>query len=127
MVTLCQGAAAHYLDRTRGINDFDVYSFYSRNPCQRWCARRLKPRDFGSPKFGRSVDRPGFVGRRIDLMGRDIDYQPPEDPRDALRRWIAVSSAKTPAMLRRSPVVALWPEKWAGDMIWRPARGQGAV
>src|SRR5258707_15336273 len=51
---LCQGAAWHYIRSDVGINDFDVYTFYSANPLRRWYAKRIQSVDFGDPKFGRS-------------------------------------------------------------------------
>jgi hypothetical protein len=72
-VALCQGAALHYLDGTTGINDFDVYTFYKSHPRKRWYAKRIKSYDFGDAKFGQSADRPNFVGRRVDCLGRAID------------------------------------------------------
>jgi hypothetical protein len=82
---LCQGAALHFVDGRVGINDFDVYTFYAKNPRRRWCARALRSRDFGHPKFGKSIDRPNYKGRRVDLMGRSIDVGRGVNPVAALR------------------------------------------
>src|SRR5437016_3105752 len=50
-VALCQGAASHYVDGKKGINDFDVYTFYQAHPKVRWYAKRIARYDFGDPKF----------------------------------------------------------------------------
>jgi len=51
-VALCQGAAAHYIDTTAGINDFDVYTFFAAHPKRGWYAKRIMSMDFGDAKFG---------------------------------------------------------------------------
>jgi len=117
---LCQGAALHYLHpRGRiGINDFDVYTFYSAHPKKRWYAKRLQSADFEDSTFGRSADRPEFVGRRVDLMGRGIDVRPGEDPADAIRRWLTGSNTGSPALLRKKAVILLEPKRRLGEVVW---------
>ena len=80
---LCQGAALHYLRGEVGVQDFDVYSFFASHPVKPWYAKRNKAADFGDPKFGRSPDRPDFVGRRVDLLGRGPISLPANRPRRA--------------------------------------------
>jgi hypothetical protein len=41
-VSLCQGAAMHYIDGKTGINDFDVYTFFKKHPDKAWYAKRIK-------------------------------------------------------------------------------------
>lgn len=65
-VTLCQGAAQHFCFGDTGINDFDVFIFFARNPITDWCYRRHPVRDFGDSRFGKSLSNPEFVGRRVD-------------------------------------------------------------
>ena len=79
-MALCQGAALHYLDSSTGINDFDVYTFYRQHPHKHWRARRIKSYDFGRAKFGQSLDKPDFVGMRVDCLGRSIAADIGEDP-----------------------------------------------
>jgi hypothetical protein len=117
-VALCQGAANHYVDARTGVNDLDVYTFYAVNPARHWYAKRNKHRDFGDPKFGQSIDRPDFVGRRVDLLGRDIPYRPGEDPVEAVQRWLALGLTKSARLLARKAVVVIEPANRCGDVAW---------
>jgi hypothetical protein len=126
-VTLCQGAAAHYLDGQRGVNDFDVYSFYAAHPSRPWYAKRNKPWDFGDSKFGRTLDRPDYVGRRVDLLGRGIQYRQGEAPAVAIRRWLRTDRGQSARLLAQRPIVLLSPQERLGEVIWRPASTASAV
>lgn len=109
---LAQGAAQHYLDCKngadvkRGINDFDVYSFYEKNPAKTWCYRRpVMSYDFGDPKFGRSLDRPSFIGRRVDCLGRAIKVNKGDDIKTALKKYLENSTSKTAKELKKALVL----------------------
>ncbi len=118
-VALCQGAAVHCLDRTAGINDFDVYTFFTANPKRRWYAKRIKSVDFGNPKFGLSeISRPGYVGRRVDLMSRAIEVAPGADLADSLRQWLSGGKSETSRELRKKAVVLLEPADRFGIVVW---------
>jgi hypothetical protein len=84
---LCQGAALHFVHGKVGINDLDVYTFYATHPDRHWYAKRRRVCDFGDPKFGQSVDKPRFIGRRVDILGRDVPARRNEDPVRALGCW----------------------------------------
>ncbi len=99
LVALCQGAALHYLSGDVGINDFDVYTFYAAHPDRRWYDRRRAVRDFGDPKFGVSGNRPRFVGRRVDLLGRGIAGEPGGDPVAAVRAYLRGGRTETAEFL----------------------------
>jgi hypothetical protein len=48
-VALCRGGALHYLDRSNGVKDFDVWTFFAALPDRypdRALYRRNKARDF---------------------------------------------------------------------------------
>jgi hypothetical protein len=126
-VALCQGAAAHFVEGQRGINDFDVYTFYAAHPSRPWYAKRNKPWDYGDPKFGRTVDRPEYIGRRVDLLGRGIHYRHEEDPAAAIRRWLRTDGGKSAQLIAQRPVVLLWPEERLGEVIWEPGSVTPAV
>jgi hypothetical protein len=64
-VTLCQGAALHYVSGTTGINDIDLYTFFRAHPQRPWYSNRLSIYYPGYDKFGRLEDKPDWVGRRI--------------------------------------------------------------
>jgi hypothetical protein len=86
---LCQGAALHYIQGDVGINDFDVYTFYASHPDRPWYAKRIRSVDFGDPKFGCSeVSRPGFKGRRVDLMARGLNVPPGTNVAEALIAYL---------------------------------------
>ena len=116
---LCQGAALHMVDGTTGVNDFDVYSFYARHPDRAWYALRNKTADFGDPRFGQSADRPHFVGRRVDLMGRSLDVHVDVDPAVAIREWLRAGCLGSSARyLAKKAVVLLTPEERMGEVVW---------
>lgn len=117
---LCQGAAQHFVDGKVGVQDFDVYTFYTPNPARRWYAKRNQPRDFGSPKFGCSPDRPEYVGRRVDLLGRAIARGRGEDPAEAIGRWLSNGRTKSARFLAQKAVVLLAPRERLGEIVWRP-------
>lgn len=119
-VALCQGAARHYLDGTTGINDLDIFSFYIRHPDRHWFARRRAIYDFGDPKFGQSADKPQFIGRRVDCMGRSIDGSLGEDPVHAVRRYLRQQRTATARLLAEQAVIMLEPH--CGTVIWPPAK-----
>ena len=113
---LCQGAAKHYIDSTTGINDFDIYTFYKRHPQKRWYAKRIKSYDFGDQKFGQSIDKPNFAGRRVDCLGREIEVDGDEDCVAALRRYLQEGKTETAKLLAQKAVVLLEPN--CGIVVW---------
>jgi len=116
-IALCQGAAKHYLDGEPGINDFDVYTFYKSNPIKKWCYRRKTVfYDYGDPKFGKSKDKPQYVGRRVDCISRAIEIKDGEEVSSALRRYLASGKTKTARCLSEKAVVLLEPS--CGKIVW---------
>jgi hypothetical protein len=79
--------------------------------------------DFGLPDFGQSPDRPQFLGRRVDLLGRSINVGEGEDPAEAIRRWLVTSPTKSAYYLRQKAVVLLEPIDRIGEQVW-PERSQ---
>jgi hypothetical protein len=117
---LCQGAACHYVEGKVGVQDFDVYSFYSSNPHRPWYAKRHTRIDFGDPRFGQSIDRPDFVGRRVDLFGRGISRLPGESAPVCIRRWFAAGVTDSARRLAEKAVVLLDPSEYRGEIVWQP-------
>jgi hypothetical protein len=115
-IALCQGAAKHYVDGKTGINDFDVYTFYKINPAKNWYAKRKKYYDLGNDKFGRSNDKPNFIGRRVDCLSRSIELRRNEDIVAALQRYLSEGKTKTARLLAQKAVVLLEPN--IGQVIW---------
>ncbi len=124
---LCQGAAMHYVDGVTGIHDFDVYSFFAKDPRRSWYAKRNKAADFGDAKFGRSTDKPAYVGRRVDLLGRGIACAQSQSPVDCIRAWLAQSKSRTARFLARKAVVLLDPPASRGIVVWPIDSGARAV
>lgn len=119
-IALCQGAAQHYVDGKTGVHDFDVWTFFRRNPEKPWCYRRNVPYDFGDSKFGKSADRPGFIGRGVDCLGRDIEVLPTDNAESALKRYLKEGKSTTAKLLAKKAVVLLEPD--LGKVIW-PVKG----
>lgn len=120
-ITLCQGSAKHYTDNVTGINDFDVWTFYKSNPKKQWCYRRNVAHDFGNPKFGQSVTKPEFVGRRVDCLGRDIPVLKSDSLTTALQRYLHQGKTTTARFLAQKPIILLGPN--LGKIIWQPMIG----
>lgn len=120
---LCQGAANHYIGRGDGVQDFDVYAFFSQHPHRRWCDRRpTVKRDFGDPKFGQSLSCPNFIGRKVDLFSRGLPVRPGTNLEEAIQHWLEAGSSKTPRELAKKAVVLLSPPDCIGNVAW-PIRG----
>jgi hypothetical protein len=115
-IALCQGAAKHLIDGKTGINDFDVYTVYRQNPMKPWYAKRIKNYDFGDAKFGKSENRPEFIGRRVDCLGRAISVNAGESATGALRRWLQECPTETAKFLAQNSVVLLEPD--CGTVVW---------
>jgi hypothetical protein len=127
-VALCQGAALHFVDGKNGVKDFDVWTFYSRRGAAKFPPRRIVSRDFGIPQFGRSPDRPAFVGRRVDLLGRSLDVPKGADPVAALRRYLTEGATDSARRLAEKAVVLLEPASKRGTVVWPiPLKEQLAV
>ncbi len=123
---LCQGAAMHYVEGRVGVQDLDVWSFYRVNPARHWYAKRRKTADFGDPKFGTSLDKPHYVGRRVDLLGRGIEVEPDDSPAAAILRWLQSSKNVSARLLREKAIVLLDPPEQRGQVIW-PSRVIGGA
>ena len=117
-VALCQGAALHYLDDKTGVQDFDVWTFYAEVPETPFPPRWRLERDFGDPKFGQSLDKPQFVGRRVDCIGRSISAMTNEDPAAAVRRYLRTGRTESARFLAKKAVVLLSPTERLGEVVW---------
>jgi len=117
-VTLCQGAAQHYVDRTNGVKDFDVWTFFARHPDRQYPYRRRGTQDFGASRFGRHPDDIGYKGRRVDLIGRALYCTVDADPIDAIRAYLRASRTETARRLSKKTVVLIEPLELCGKVIW---------
>lgn len=122
-VTLCQGAALHYLDERNGVKDFDVWTFFAAAPERPYpdaaLFRRRKIADFGPSKFGRTSTAPAWMrGRRVDLFARSlqIDASGEEDPVEGIRHWLTAGATTTAKRLAEKAVIEIEPT--LGRVIW---------
>jgi hypothetical protein len=116
---LCQGAALHYLNKTNGVKDFDVWSFYAQYDDWPFPARWRGTRDFGPSRFGRyPSDPPRYSGRRVDLLGRSLPAEPGADLADVLRRYLAARRTDSAKALAAKAVVLIHPENRAAEIVW---------
>lgn len=117
-VALCQGAALHYVAGQTGMKDFDVWTFYRAHPAAPFPAQRLQTADFGDPKFGQSPDKPEFVGRRVDLIGRSIRCRASDDPLESLQAYLSSGRTQSARCLAEKAIVLLEPPDRCGQIIW---------
>lgn len=120
VLCLCQGSALHRLTGVRGIKDFDVWGFFRPVSGHRFPVRARWEGDFGPSVHGRHPDdvKAGRSGRKVDVLGRDVPMGQNEDPRQAVRRYLAGGRKGTPLELAYRPVIVLWPDKWFGEIVW---------
>jgi hypothetical protein len=118
-VSLCQGAALHYIEGRNGVKDFDVWTFYRESAARPFSRRRPRVvRDFGDPRFGQSPDAPQFLGRRVDILVKSIDT-PDELPfEEAVRQYLRTSGTPTARCLAQKAVVVVYPGEVRGKILW---------
>lgn len=117
-VALCQGAALHYVDGNSGVKDFDVWTFYAEHPGAPFPWRRKGERDFGTSKFGRNPEDKGYIGRRVDLLGRSIRCSAETDPILTIQAYLSERGTRTSRKLSQKAVVLIEPSNLRGTIIW---------
>lgn len=117
-IALCQGAAAHYLDGTTGIKDWDVWSFFATNPTAPFPVRRRSEAALGIDRYGTTIDCPKLPGRRVDLLGRAIPHSTSSSPVESLTKYLGARRTVTAQRLSESPVVLLHPPPLMGLVAW---------
>lgn len=118
-LALCQGAALHFMGHDRGVNDFDVWAFFSSDPQRKFPYRRVGRCDFGPSKFGRHPDEPAYNGRRVDVIGRDIPSDAGDEAEHAILRYLR-SRRGSAAIVAERPVILIHPPEKLGRVIWQP-------
>lgn len=117
-VVLCQGAGLHYIDGKNGVKDFDVWTFYEREQhAPDFPARRLAQYDFGESKFGRNPADKGYLGRRVDVLGRSIQVTV-RNPIEAIREYLSQGRTKSARLLAKKAVVLIEPDFLVGTQAW---------
>jgi hypothetical protein len=105
-----------YVNKTNGVKDFDVWSFYAQYDVWPFPARWRGTRDFGPSRFGRyPSDPPRYSGRRVDLLGGSLHAEPGADLADVLRRYLAARRTDSAKALAAKAVVLIHPENRAGE------------
>jgi len=129
-IVLCQGGANHYsvthgyasryLDPEKaGLKDIDIWFFFSKSDLPDFHPLWREKRDLGPSKFGKNPEDPSYTGRRMDFFGCSIEFQPGDDIRSAMVKWLKNGKQKSsPWYLAQKAVVALCPEDRMGDVLW---------
>lgn len=123
-ITLCQGAALHFIDGRTDVKDFDIWYFYIKNHKITYPYRALKSVDSKLNEFGVHPDdiEKGYIGRRVHLIGRTIDIDIIErnhgDPKNCIIEYLEAGGTETARELAKKAVVGLWPNAILGKVIW---------
>ncbi|TFB10446.1 hypothetical protein E3V36_03675 [Candidatus Marinimicrobia bacterium MT.SAG.2] len=118
-VVLCQGASLHYIDGRNGIKDFDVWTFYKKDPAvKQFPPRRLISVDFGPSKFGKQGQDSRYLGRKVDLLGRSIEWEKGEKYDFSLKRYFISKSTKSAQLLAKKASIVIEPYQDIGKIIW---------
>jgi hypothetical protein len=119
LICLCQGAARHYVQGDRGVQDFDLLGFFEEVRGHPFPYRRRGKHDFGPSKFGRNSDvGDAFKGRRVDVIGRSIRTPKGKTPIEAVQNYLREARTKSASLLAERPAVVVWPARYCGRVIW---------
>jgi len=117
-VALCQGAALHYLEQKVGVKDFDVWIFFrSASNLKPFPYRRVGHSDFGHSRFGKREADKGYLGRRVDIIGRSLVTQR-RSPVLALQDYLREKKTKSARLLAKKAVIIIYPEDLLGTVAW---------
>lgn len=119
LLALCQGGAQHYLDGVAGVKDLDVWAFFHDGIEKPFPWRARWSADFGPSRLGRHPADEGYLGRRVDVMGRSIPAID-NSAESAVLAWLHGRS-KSARLLVKRPVIALFPQALFGRLLWRGA------
>ncbi len=118
LLALCQGGAQHYVDGVSGVKDLDVWAFFRGGLEKPFPWRARWSADFGPSRLGRHPADKGYLGRRVDVMGRSL---PASDTsgEDAVLDWLHGRSTSARLLVKR-PVIGLFPQALFGKTLWSP-------
>jgi hypothetical protein len=122
MLALCQGGAQHFVDGVTGVKDLDVWAFFRGGIDKPFPWRARWSADFGPSRLGRHSADEGYLGRRVDVMGRSIPVSDMTGER-AVLAWLNGRS-KSARLLAKRPVIALFPQALFGKLLWSPPAEQ---
>ncbi len=118
VLALCQGGAQHYVDGVTGVKDLDVWAFFRGGIDKPFPWRARWRADFGLSRLGRHPADEGYLGRRVDVMGRSIPAIETSGE-DAVLAWLHGRS-KSARLLVKRPAIALFPRALFGRLLWSP-------
>ena len=121
MICLCQGGAEHFVRQRRGVKDLDVWAFFSEHPARPFPYRRRGVQDFGPSHLGRHPNDIGFLGRRVDIIGRSIRRSPDQSSQDSFLEWLRGGRTDSARLISQRPVICIFPESERGKVIWDPS------
>lgn len=110
-------AAAHYFDKTTGLEVLDVVLLYRASAAKKPLrSGALFSYDFGISDLGRNPDEDPttFTGRRINISARILKVAD-ADPDEAVRAWLRDESRKQ--VLASGRAVLVWPRKYVGRIV----------
>jgi hypothetical protein len=118
LLCLVQGGARHFVYRDRGVRDFDVLGLFRSIPDIKYNPQHMKSLDFGPSKFGSDPDEPWLQGRKVDIVGRSIEFRCADTSVLALRRYLEQGKTQSARLWAQRPVVGLWPKEHLGRVLW---------
>jgi hypothetical protein len=118
-ICLAQGGAMHFVDGKSGVKDLDVWLFFRISSTGQIYPPRVRHEcDFGDPYFGRHPNDVGYLGRRVDILGRSIPMDQHQTIIDALRAYLKSGMSITPRKLAEKAIVIIWPHEHQGQIVW---------
>lgn len=125
-IVLCQGAAKHFVDGKTGIKDFDIWFFYkprnSNYPLWR-LGRYGHVVDSGIEKFGKNKKHPEFVGRKVDMMIRELPEELIREcrgnPRDCIKTYLEKPMTQSARKLSEKAAVGLFPKQIFRKILYK--------
>jgi hypothetical protein len=118
LLALCQGGAQHYVDGVTGVKDLDVWAFFRGGIDKPFPWRARWSADFGPSRLGRHPADKGYLGRRVDVMGRSISSKE-TSAENAVLEWLHGRS-KSARLLVKRPVIMLFPQELFAKPLWSP-------
>lgn len=127
MLCLCQGGAEHCIRLRHGVKDLDVWAFFSEHPARPFPYRRRGVRDLGPSRLGRHPDDDGFVGRRVDIIGRSIKCSAQQPTTECVQEWLRSGRTTSARLIAQRPVIVIYPAELRGKVLWDPTPGNSAL
>jgi len=117
VICLCQGAAQHFVDRTTGIKDIDVWFFFQEH-------RDVKIPDIKNMRYSVYVIFKNIGKKRVDFLKKGlrkdiIDTAKSTEPGEILSSYLRRANTHTSQSLSQKSVIGLYPDKVFGKAIWK--------